>query len=209
MSEEVKVIKNDDGTIEVDGKKFISKESYDVVAEKQRTATEKIAAIEQEKTDAEKKRLEEEGKWKELADKREAELKAKDEAIATERKSNALKLAAQAAGAKNTDTISKLVDASKIEVDADGNIKAESVTALLDGLKTTEPYLFGEAVKAADNAGAGNGGAGEGGSGGGTPTFYRSQLSDSKFYADNRAEILKAEAAGAIKDDINGGAVKV
>lgn len=208
MAEEIKALKHEDGTIEVEGKKFISKDSYDIVAEKQRTATEKLQKIEEanakEKADLEKKRLEEEGKYKELAEKAELEKKQLQEQMQTEKRATALKLAAQGMKAQNADIVAKLVDMSKIEIGEDGNVKAESVTALLEGLKTEQPYLFG--VVQQQNAGAGNGGAGEGGSGGGTQTIYRSQLSDSKFYQDNRDAILAAERAGAIVDDVNGGA---
>ncbi len=207
MAEEVKAIKHEDGTIEVDGKKFISKESHDVIAEKQREATDKLKKLEDkaaaDKAEAEKKAAEEQGKWKELAEAKEKELADMKTQRVADAKRNAIKDAASKLGAQNADTVSKLIDSEKIEVGEDGAVKAESVTALLEGLKTEQPYLFG-ASQQQQNAGNAGGGAPAGGSGGGTQTFYRSQLQSSKFYSDNRDAILAAERAGAIVDDING-----
>lgn len=213
MAEETKVVKNDDGTITVDGKTFISKDSYDVVADKQREATDKIKKMEDkakaDKEAADKKAAEESGKYKELYEAKEKEIADMKTSMEAEKRTGAIKEAAAKLGAHNAETVVRLIDASKVEIGEDGAVKAESLNSMLNDLKTSQPYLFGEGTKPADNAGAGSGGAGEGGSGGGTPTFYRSQLSDAKFYSENRDAILAAERNGAIVDDVNGGAKRV
>lgn len=200
------VSKNEDGTITVDGKTYIVKESYDEVAKKARERKEAIEKAEAEKAEAEKKVLEEQGKWKELAEKREKEVADMKAARTADAKREAIKEAARSLGAQNVDTVAKLIDGDKITVGEDGTVDAASVKTLIEGLKTDQPYLFGASQQ--QNAGNAGGGAPAGGSGGGTQTFYRSQLSDSKFYSENRDAILKAESAGAIVDDVNGGASK-
>lgn len=190
----------EDGTVEIDGKKFINHDSYQTVAAKARERKEALEAIEKEKAEAERKRLEEEGKWKELAEKEKTEKETILQQVHNERRTTALKLAAMKAGAQNPDTVARLADLNKIELDENGSVKGESVEALLEGMKASDPYLFG--TTSTQNAGASGGGTPQGGTGG--KKFYRSQLSDSKFYQENRADILAAEAKGEIIDDVSG-----
>lgn len=200
-----KVITNDDGTITVDGKTYVVKDSYDEVAKKARERKATIDKAEADKAAAEKKQLEEEGKYKELAEKQKAENERLQAQITSDRKTSALKTAALAAGAQNADTIAKLVDMEQIQVGEDGTVNAEAIKAAVDGLKESQPFLFAEGQQTQQPVGNGNGGAPQGGTGGGTQQFYRSQLQDSKFYQENRDEILAAERNGQIIDDIDGG----
>ena len=50
-----------------------------------------------------------------------------------------------AAKAKNPATVRKLLDLSKIEFGDGGQVVQESLTKLIEDVKTSDPYLFGEA----------------------------------------------------------------
>lgn len=54
-----------------------------------------------------------------------------------------LQSAIEQAGAKSVGTVLKLIDKSKVELDEQGNVKAESLTALIEEVKTSDPILFG------------------------------------------------------------------
>ena len=55
-----------------------------------------------------------------------------------------LQSAIEQAGAKSVGTVLKLIDKSKVELDEQGNVKAESLTALIEEVKTSDPILFGQ-----------------------------------------------------------------
>lgn len=196
------VTKNDSGTISHGGVEYIAKQSYDVVASKAKTANEVLEKIEADKKKADEAELAKKGEQDKVIAAKEAEIEALKTSQVLKDKQTALKLKASQEGAANVDTFLKLADLEKVELDAEGNVKAESVDALITSMKTSDPYLF--TTKTAENAGAGTKGAGEGGEGSGaTKQFFRSQLSDSKFYQENRTDILAAQAAGTIVDDIS------
>jgi len=180
--------------------KTIPVESYNVIRDKYADAKQKLEAIEAEKAEAAKKQLEEQGKFKELADtekKRADELQTKYERT---NKVNALKLAAIQAGTVDADAVEQLADLSAVTLSEDGKVDAESVSKLIESLKTAKPYLFGES-KSKPNVGA-NGGSPADGGGGDIKEFKRSQLRDNAFYKANEKDILAAAAAGKIIDDI-------
>lgn len=155
--------------------------------------------------EAEQKRLEEQGKFKELADtekKKREEIEAK---FTRTSKVNALKLEAIKAGTLDADAVVALANLEDIKLSEDGSVDTASVTALIEGMKASKKYLFGEGNdngNANNNTNIGaNGGAPNNGSNT-TPTFKRSQLSDPKFYKENRDAILQAQREGRIVDDI-------
>lgn len=180
--------------------KTIPVESYNVIRDKYQKAKEQLEAREAADAEAEKKRLEEQGKYKELAEKAESEKAAMQTKYETSAKSNALKVAALQAGTVDADAVAALVNLADIKLADDGSVDTESVKSVIETLKTSKAYLFGEAPKPT-NVG-GNGGTPSGDNNAGIKEFKRSQLKDSKFYKENEADILKAAAAGKIIDDI-------
>ena len=196
----VQAVKQETGTFLIDGKEYISKESYDVIATKNReykTAAEKLQA---EQDEAKQKTLAEQGKWEEVAKKAQEDLAAvRNQAQAEKKQAEFTKLASEA-GAHNPATLAKLVNIDEgIKVAEDGTFDSSALKTALEGLKKTDAFLFGE-KKAPD---AGNPGGGSPAGGTGPRTFKVSELSDSTFYQANRAEILKAQEAGLIVDDVN------
>ena len=181
--------------------KTIPVESYNVVRDKYQKLKADLEARDAADAAAEKKRLEEQGQYKELAEKAENEKKALQNKYETSAKSNALKLAALQAGTVDADAVAALVNLEDIKLSDDGSVDTESVKSVIETLKKGKAYLFGEPQKPTDVGG--NGGAPSGDNSAGVKEFKRSQLRDSKFYKENEADILKAAAAGKIIDDIN------
>ena len=125
-----------DGGPDAIAKLLEAKRTANAEAKEQRLALEKINT---EKSEAEKKKLEEEGKFKELAE------KAATEAEALKKKTNelfidqALQVEAMKQGIVDIDGI-KLADRSKITID-----EAHDVTGAEEAIKdlmTRKPYLF-------------------------------------------------------------------
>ena len=198
---------NADGTVTAGDKVFIPKESYEVVAEKQRTATKELERIQKEKDEAETKRLAEQGEFKTLAEQEKAKREELEAKYARDNKINALKLAAVQAGTVDAEAVATLANLESITLTEDGNVDASSVKAVLDTLKKEKSYLFGtqqQGTQPKPPIGSNGGGAPAPGAGGaGEPkTFYRSQLRDSTFYQANRADILLAAKEGRIVDDL-------
>lgn len=197
---------NADGTVTVGDKVFIAKESYEVVAEKQRTATKELERIQKEADDAEAKRLAEAGEFKTLAEQEKAKREQLESNYARERKVNALKIAAMQAGTVDADAVATLANLDSITVSEDGSVDAASIKTVVDTLKKEKSYLFGtqQGTQPKPPIGSNGGGApAPGGSGNGEQkTFYRSQLRDSTFYQANRADILLAAKEGRIVDDL-------
>ena len=150
--------------------------------------------------EAEQKRLEEQGKFKELADKEKARADELETKYQKNAKVNALKLEAIKNGTLDADAVVALANLEEIKLSEDGSVDTTSVTAIIENMKANKKYLFGEGGNNNTNIGA-NGGAPNGGSNT-TPTFKRSQLSDPKFYKDNRDAILQAQREGKIVDDV-------
>jgi hypothetical protein len=73
---------------------------------------------------------------------------------------DAASVAVKAINSPHTDAILRLVDTSKITVNADGSVDPTSVKAELDRLKTETPTLFAPSGSHSSDAGAGGGGGG-------------------------------------------------
>jgi len=141
--------------------------------------------------------LEENKKFEELAKKRaeeNQELQTRLEKLSVD---NALSVQLQKEGVTDLEAALVLADRSSIKVDKNGKI--EGVADVVKNLKEGKQYLFtgtngGTTVgSATNNNGANNTGA---------QKFKRSQLRDAEFYKANREEILKAQAAGLIENDL-------
>jgi len=154
---------------------------------------------EREKADAEaeQKRLEEQGKHKELADKAAKERDEANAKLSNYVKVSELKVAALKVGCVDPDALAKIVDLNDIEVDKDGNVDNAKLTALIEKVKTEKAYLFGTA-QTPNNVGS-KGGAPANPTGQ-KPTFTRAQLRDAKFYDEHKADILEAMREGRITD---------
>jgi hypothetical protein len=61
--------------------------------------------------------------------------------------------ALEAAGAKASTTALKLIDATKIEFDEAGQIVGDTITAAIEAVKASDPFLFGTAGDAKDSQG--------------------------------------------------------
>jgi len=104
----------------------------------------KLRSFETEQTQREQSLLTEQGKFKELYEAEQAkniDLKAglKNKAI-----DSAIKDILQKAGARAVDTVSKLIDRSKVAVgDEDFNVEVATIQLQIEELKKTDPILFG------------------------------------------------------------------
>lgn len=173
---------------------------YDRFSEVNKEAQElKKWKAEREKADAdaETKRLEEQGKHKELADKAAKERDEANAKLSNYVKVSELKVAALKAGCVDPDALAKIVDLAQVELDNDGNVDNAKLTALIEKVKTEKAYLFG-AAQTPSNVGS-KGGAPANPTGQ-KPTFTREQLRDGKFFDEHKAEIMEAMREGRITD---------
>lgn len=187
--------------IEKDGVQYIRKDSYDVVAEKARIASEEKKQREADEAKRAEEELRKKGEFETLSKQKEEEALQYKQKYELSVKNNALITEATKLGAIDLDAVTKLVDISKVELSEDGSIKPESVTAVLETLKAEKAYLFGE-VKPS-NIGNPGGGA-PNGNNPAVRTFKRSELQNHAFYKEHEAEILEAYNQGKIIDDIDG-----
>lgn len=156
--------------------------------------------LEKAQKETEEKSLEEQKKFKELADKRAEEVKSLQEKVQKSHVDQVLTSKLVSEKVVNLGDALTLVDRSAIKVDEKtGEVDESSVDAALKSLKENKAYLF------TNPSGSGIGSPTNPGEGGGDPTakrFKRSQLKDPVFYKENREEILKAQKAGLIEDDV-------
>jgi hypothetical protein len=145
---------------------------------------------------AEEKKLEEQKKYQELAEKR---AKERDEAMtrySTAVLENRILSEATKAGVIDTEAVLKLVDRSSIKVNDDGSVVGikEALTQLL----TDKPYLKGQGgqVKIGEGSSIGSGSTGS------TPRFKLSQLQNATFYREHEKEIDQAFKAGTVENDL-------
>lgn len=151
-------------------------------------------------TAAENKRLEDNKEFETLAESRKTELETAQGQIKTMRIDQALTNKLVPEGVVDLEAALKLVDRSKITIDDNGVVSG--IDDVLASLKTEKTYLFNNTGTPPDPSL----GTPSNPTGGTPPTgpakFKRSQLRDPKFYTEHRDEIIKAQAAGLIEDDI-------
>lgn len=149
---------------------------------------------------AETKRLEDEGKFKDLSEKQKAQIENLQTQVSNSTINQALTNKLAPLGVVDLEAALALVNRSNIKVDDNGTVSG--VDEAIESLKTGKAYLFGtpgtSTVGNATNPGNGS-------QQGGPAKFKRSQLRDPAFYNENREEIRKAAAAGLIEDDIGTG----
>lgn len=171
---------------------FIPKASHDAIVTKYKETKTQLDKFLAEQKTAEEQKLAEQGKFKEIAEQKDAEITTLKNGV----KSSAVKIVALKLGTVDADTVLKIVDLNKIQFSDDGSIDENSVTALVEEIKTNKPFLFGTGVK--PNIGA------EGGSpsadNGKKPVYTRKQLRDSAFFEANKDDIMLALKEGRITD---------
>ncbi len=145
---------------------------------------------------AEQDKLAEEGKFKELSEKQKAEVEQLRTQLKNETINRALIAKLAPEGVVDLDAALALIDRSGISLD--DNNAVTGLDEAVEALKTGKSYLFGgtsTSVGSPTNPGNGT-------QQGGPAKFKRSQLRDSAFYAEHRAEILEAQKNGLIEDDV-------
>lgn len=192
----------DNKTVTKPDEKDTNQASVEVLSGKLREANAKLKRLEEKEQADKEKQLEEQNKFKELAEQRKTEIEKlqsqfKQQTITTKVREAALK-----AGANDADDFVRLVDISKVEVSEDGTIDDKQVSDLVKTTKENKPYLFNDGQGGGGKTTIGSSDSGNDAGASATPTFKRSQLKDSKFYAEHEDDILKASAEGKIIDDL-------
>ena len=101
----------------------------------------KLEEFEKGQKAAADKALEEQGKFKELAEKHKAEAKATIDALKTTRLTFALQMEAVKAGALDVSDVVRLADLTALKLADDGET-VEGAAELVEALKKSKPYLF-------------------------------------------------------------------
>lgn len=125
---------------EIEKLKSINKE---VISSRDQLKT-RLRGFEDEQTQREQALLAEQGKYKELYEKRESEFSALKNTLKTKAVDSALREILQKAGARSVDTVAKLVDKSKVTVnEEDFSVNSADIEAQIEELKKTDSILFG------------------------------------------------------------------
>lgn len=159
----------------------------------------KAKDLEKSKAEADEKSLTEQKKFEELANKRGEENSSLKSQIQAMKIDQALSSKLIPLGVVDLDGALKLVDRSKLKVDDAGAI--EGLDTAIEALKTDKAYLFNSSGTTNQPRTVGTP-TNQGDTTTGVMRFKRSQLQDPAFYKANREEILKANAAGLIENDI-------
>lgn len=149
--------------------------------------------LEKEKAEAEKARMEEQGKYKELAELKSKEADDLRAKVAQATIDNRIIAEATKAGVVDTEAVLKLVDRSGIKADGETIV---GVDVAIKGLLDSKPYLKGNA-----NLNIGSGSAPNNQSAT-AKHFKLSQLQDPVFYRANEKDIEQANKLGFIEDDM-------
>lgn len=150
--------------------------------------------LKKEKEDAEQKKLEDDKKFQEALEiekKKNADLEAQ---IKQQGVDNSIKTEAVKLGAKNPETVAKLVDRTKITVNADG-----SVTGLSEAIKAlseSDKYLFDETKVNLGN------GTNPNNANNGIPKFKLSEIQNPQFYQEHEKEITEAVKNNQVENDL-------
>lgn len=160
-----------------------------------------LKKLQTEKEKADEKSLKEDKKFEELAEKRGKENETLQAQLKERDINQALTVALTKENVVDLDGALKLVDRSALDVDDKGSVTG--VDTAVESLKTDKSYLFNSAgaQNKPPTIGAASGSGDQKPSG--PMKFKRSQLRDPAFYAANRTEILEAQKAGLIEDDIS------
>lgn len=142
----------------------------------------------------EEAKLEEEGKFKELAEKARQRAEEAEKTLQDRIIDNALQAEAVKQGAVDLEAVLKLVDRQTIEY-KDGDVIGhdKAVTSLIEGkpyLKNAQPSNIGSPTQPSNEAT-------------GVKKFTLSQLQDPKFYEENEEDVLQSMRTGNVIDDMS------
>jgi len=150
--------------------------------------------LKEEQETLDKKKLEKDGKYKELLDKTQKELDNVKKARGELELKTQIIAAAVSKGIKDVDAAVKLVDTSEISQDDAGTYTG--ITEAVDKLAESRPFLLTQqqsSVGNPTNPGSQNAGQGK--------KFTMTQIQNPKFYQENREAIRQAQIEGSIEDD--------
>lgn len=187
-----KTLSDEDFTKVFDDPRLFSHNRFKKLNEKAKRADE----LEKQMSEQEEAKLKEQNKWKELAEKKDEEVKnlrTSQQKLVVDQK---IITAATKNGALDSEAVLALINRGDIQVDKDGNVTGveEAVKALLD----SKPYLKG----AGNNAVVGSGTNPSGNASNAPKKFKMSELQDPKFWKENEAEILEAMKNNQVEMDI-------
>lgn len=194
----------------------LSKEQIDQILEKNehiwkadRLATlrdkgSKFDKLQTEKEEADKKALEDQGKFKELSEQQSTQITELQKTIQQMTLDQALTNKLSPLGVVNLEDALKLIDKSNINISDEGKI--EGLDEAVESLKKGKAYLFNGGSSTGSNTSVGNPtNSSNGGSNGGEkPRYKASQFrgpEGQKFYQEHREDIIKANAEGRIEQD--------
>lgn len=188
---------HDGSTNTWDPAKELSKEQWDAIYSSGRFKSlndkAKLADKLQKDADAaERKRLEDEGKWQDLATKNEekatryqtAAISAKIEAVAAQQ------------GSVDPEAVAALISKDGISISDD--LTVTGVEEAISTLKESKPYLFNNS---SNNPKLGSGTNPGDGNNQGTPKFTHTQIQDPKFFQEHEADIMQALKNNQVVDD--------
>lgn len=157
----------------------------------------KADELEKAQADAEQKALAEQGKWKELAEKREQEAQNALQRIQELALKNAIQAEASKIGVVDVEAAAILMNRDNVKVNDDGS--AEGVKEALEELISHRPYLKGSAPQSPVGTGSNPGNDAPQ-----AKKFKLSQLQDSRFFLEHEKEIMLAMKQGQVEDDVYG-----
>lgn len=156
----------------------------------------KAAELEKQQEESERKKLKDQQKWQELAEKTEAEKKELETRYQTTLIDMKIQAEAMRLGAVDTEAVAKLIDRSGIALDDAGNVTG--IDEALAKLTESKSYLFSEGKPNKLGNATNPGSDGNKGS----RRFTLSQIQDPIFYSENEQEILIALKQGTITNDL-------
>lgn len=157
-------------------------------------AGKRLKQLEADQQKAEEDKLKEQGKLKELLDKKEEELKALRTQAETSRIDSLITNEAVKKGVIDPEAVTKLLDRTGVKITEDGSVNG--ITEAVAKLIESKPYLInGKPV----TMGSGSNPASGAGS---PPRFKHSQIKDPVFYREHEKEINEAMKLGLIENDL-------
>lgn len=155
-----------------------------------------LKKLQDEQQKQSEQKLKDEKKFEELSQQKETENSTLREQIQNMTIDQALTTKLVPEGVVDIEAALKLADRSKIKVAEDGTVSG--VDEVISALKTDKAYLFGKPGQPQVG-----GPTNPNNQPSGPAKFKRSQLRDTAFYNEHRDEILAAQKAGLIEDDIS------
>lgn len=152
--------------------------------------------LREEKEAAQKKQLEDEKRYQELAQVNENKAKEWQAKAETSSVNNAILMEANKQGIVDPDAVIKLIDRGQIKLNEDGTVSG--VQEAVKALTQSKPYLVG---KGNNNTRVG-GGTGPSDQDTTTPRFKHSQLKDPAFFRKHEKEIQEALRLNLVVDDL-------